>query len=86
MLFNHRRSGGYLVIDDPDPARGQPARQEFDTFTCSHCGGVKKLDRKLVAVCSLCDRFVCQRCGNIGVCVPFEKKLEQAEARRSYGI
>ena len=85
MLLNHRRAGGYLVIDDPDPARGQPARQEFDTATCSHCQRVFKL-AALHAVCSLCDKYVCRKCAELGICVPFEKRLEADEALRSYGI
>lgn len=80
-----RKPGGYLVIDDPDPARGQPARQEFSTFTCSHCGTVKKLG-PVHAVCTICDKYVCRKCAETGVCVPFEEKLARAENFRCMGL
>lgn len=32
-----RTPGGYATIIDPD---ARQAVQEFDTFTCAHCGGI----------------------------------------------
>ena len=83
------RSGGYAVLVDPDLGV-----VERDTFTCSHCNSVVYVKPKsnpddFGSMCRICMKMVCQRCANLG-CTPFEKKLEQAEARdrarRSYGL
>lgn len=66
--------------------------KERDTFTCFHCNRIVHVKPKcdpadLGALCKVCMRLVCPRCSDKG-CIPFEKKLERAEARyharRSY--
>lgn len=84
-----RNAGGYAVLFGPDGGV-----TERDTFTCFHCNSVVYVKPKsnpddFGSMCRLCMKMVCQRCANFG-CTPFEKKLEQIEARdrarRSYGI
>ncbi len=67
---------------------------EIDTFTCVHCNSVRHVKPKTSmdefgSMCRLCMKMVCPICAN-GPCIPFEKKLEAAEARdralRSYGL
>lgn len=81
------RPGGYAFSFD---AGG--IRQEADTFTCCHCCRVVIVKPKcspddLGGMCRLCMKMTCPTCVGLS-CVPFEKKLEQAEARyraqRSY--
>lgn len=85
-----RSPGGYALICDP-----VSGLREMDTFTCKHCNGVKYVRPKerpedLGGLCKVCMGLICGPCVNDGTCVPFEKKLEQVEARdrarRSYGI
>lgn len=82
------RAGGYAFSFDVDGIR-----QEMDTFTCAHCNHIVHIKPKcnpdeLGGNCRLCMKMVCPRCVDLG-CTPFEKKLEQMEARdraiRSYG-
>lgn len=82
------RSGGYAFTFDIDGIR-----QEADTFTCYHCNKVVLVKPKcdpcdLGGMCRLCDKMICPSCVDLGRCDPFEKKLEQVEAkeivRRSY--
>lgn len=83
------KPGGYAFSFDE---RG--VRQECDTFTCAHCNRVVHVyphckPDDLGGQCRLCDKPVCPKCVDLG-CTPFEKKLEQVEARdralRSYQI
>jgi len=84
-----RRAGGYAVAFYPD---GKV--KESDSFTCSHCNRVKFVKHKeraedLGGLCKVCMGLICDAC--VGhACVPFEKKLEEQEAkyhaRRSYGL
>lgn len=75
-----RLPGGYLVRVDPETGT-----TERDTFTCSHCNRVKVVRPKEDAAslgghCKLCDALVCADCAP-RPCVPFEMRLEAAEAR-----
>lgn len=76
---------GMLILPD------QPTR-EFRTFTCSHCGmpkrattlrcdGVEEDGRHW---CDSCDAMVCNACANDQRCVPFERKMEAAEAKARF--
>lgn len=74
------RPGGYAVTEEPERPR-----DECDTFTCSHCNTVVFVKPKAPAsdcggFCRMCMKLVCPRCAD-GSCTPFEKKLEQQEAR-----
>lgn len=83
--------GGYVLIFDPLPARGQQAVIEYDTLVCCHCG----LNFRLVKpgktdfgdtpgtcwTCGskpICGRKVCVDRGH----VPQELQLENMEAGR----
>lgn len=75
---------GYAVMNDPALAR--PV--ERDTVTCNHCQRVvfvhDKAGRALHGVlvhCHQCDANVCVPCAERARCAPFDKRLEQIEAR-----
>jgi hypothetical protein len=71
------RSRGYAVTVNPD---GETV--EEDTITCAHCNSVVFLKpRESPGGCRMCRGFLCATCTDAGTCTPFEKKLEQMEAR-----
>lgn len=81
---------GYAVIVDPDAPTA-----EYSTVTCGHCqfacmvkAGCDPSD--LGGFCRVCFRYVCKSCNKEGTCKPFEKQIEQMEARgvllRSMGL
>lgn len=99
-----RNPGGYATIVSPDPSVAHFDRFrcetisagvfEADTFTCCHCNAVRHVKPKVSmdefgSMCRNCMKMVCPDCAN-GPCVPFMKKLEEAEKRdialRSYGV
>jgi hypothetical protein len=84
-----RRPGGYAIRAGEDGVR------EWDTFTCGHCQRVTLVEArqdpsKLGGFCRVCMKHICGPCADNGTCRPFEKALEQAEARdrflRSAGL
>ena len=99
-----RNEGGYARIFYNDGNREDKARlngtqvkiqgslYESSTFSCFHCNTVvhvpPKSDVNFVGVCRQCMKPICQECSR-KVCLPWEKKMQQAEARyqalRSYG-
>lgn len=101
-----RKPGGYAFFLSPDaafmrldersarPEQVNSGITEFDTFSCGHCGRVKHVRPRerpedLGGLCRQCMKFLCPCCVDKG-CLPFEKRLEEAERReialRSYGI
>lgn len=99
-----RNAGGYAIITSPEPTvvnfdrlrcEEIPAgTTERDSFTCVHCNRVVHVKPRASmdefgSMCRNCMKMVCPHCAD-GPCVPFEKKLEAAEARdralRSYGM
>jgi hypothetical protein len=73
------RPGGYGITTGPEGI------SETDTFTCCHCNTVVDVPPKMSPAemggwCVLCMKPVCKGCAG-KECVPFEKKLEAAEAR-----
>lgn len=87
-----RRPGGYAVISDPQ--QSQPVL-ETDTFTCGHCQKIVPVPPRcdpadLGGLCKVCMRLVCPVCHGQGSCTPFEKRIEQQEAKgrmlRSMGL
>jgi hypothetical protein len=78
-----RNPGGHASWAGP---RGEVT---CDTFTCSHCNevvfladatGKAKPPEECGGFCTLCMRHVCKRCSG-KECRPFEKRLEEMEAR-----
>lgn len=60
--------------------------QEHDTFTCFHCNSivvVKPLMKPedLGGMCKVCMKLTCPACTSVGSCTPWEKQMEQIEAR-----
>ena len=89
-----RNPGGYGVIIDPDKGL-----TEFDTITCNHCQrivhvGAGQDPSTIGGFCLICMKHICEYCqGRMAQgfgCVPWEKKMEQIEARdrarKSYGV
>ena len=72
------RVGGYIIIS------GEWGEvQEHDTFTCPHCNGVQVIrpgSGTQRGYCHLCTAPTCgkERCLE---CVPFERMMEEMEAR-----
>lgn len=61
---------------------GPKGTWEADTQTCRHCSTVyatSTTDGKpdLGGWCRVCSSPVCGKCADLGVCDPFEKKLER---------
>lgn len=55
------------------------------TVTCCHCNGVTLIPERAAAddcggFCRLCMRATCKACAS-GACTPFERRLEESEAR-----
>lgn len=73
-----RNTQGYLVISGD-----AGVISENDTFTCAHCNNIVIVPNKGTppgGFCQLCNKLVCDACSTKG-CIPFEKKLEEMEAR-----
>ncbi|MAH46437.1 hypothetical protein CMI37_11435 [Candidatus Pacearchaeota archaeon] len=75
-----RKPGGYLVTTGPD------GTQERDTFTCAHCQKVvlakpSSDPADAGGLCRVCGGLVCGPCVSRGSCVPWEARMEVAEAR-----
>jgi len=78
------RGRGYLTITDPAAARAV----EIDTQNCAHCQRVIKQHnadgtrKTSIGMCLMCGPAqICDACERDGKCTPFERKLEQIEAR-----
>lgn len=70
-----RRPGGYAQWVGETP-------READTITCAHCNRVHIITKEDAGgFCRQCMKALCGPCADLGRCTPFEKKLEQAEAR-----
>lgn len=90
-----RRTGFYLIREDPDPQRskGEVAVYECDGFMCSHCNKAVFVPpmadpATFAGRCSICsDRsdplkgLVCRECKAKGKCTPFEEQLARCERR-----
>ena len=99
-----RRPGGYVTIESPDGGmvnfdnfrceRISAGTVEIDTFVCCHCNRIIHVKPfapmdEFGSMCRNCMKMTCPTCA-AGPCVPFEKRLEEAEKRgialRSYGF
>jgi len=61
-------------------------RRTLATFTCVHCNDVTLIPEGAKPAdcggfCLLCMRSTCTACATAGGCTPFERRLEQIEAR-----
>lgn len=98
-----RNPHGYATIvgdlrkDEPTVVeRGiRHTEAEIDTYTCSHCNAVKHVPPRcdpadLGGLCKQCMGLICPRCVDKQICVPWEKQMQEMEARehslRSYGL
>ena len=98
-----RNPGGYATVVG-DMRSSDPrivdhgirhVENEVDTFTCEHCCRVVHVPPRQDAaniggLCKQCMGMICPRCVDKGVCRPWEKQMEEREAkyeaRRSYGV
>lgn len=83
-----RRPQGYLEITGNGPTIPR------DTFSCVHCNRIVVLQLPgnpiigagasvdLGGFCLKCMKNLCGPCADLGVCVPFEKRLQQQELRK----
>jgi hypothetical protein len=62
---------------------GMPV-QERKTFTCLHCGHVRRVNDQTLGWCSGCDARVCNDRACACECVAFKRKLDLAEARARF--
>jgi len=76
-----RNPGGYAIWTYPD---GKNVEQ--DSFTCVHCNQVVfiKPQADLGGFCIKCMKNVCGPCADLGVCHPFEKKVEAMEKGKTW--
>ena len=63
--------------------------EERDAGSCAHCQAIIHIKpfsspEDAGGYCRRCDKIVCGRCADKGICVPWEKMLAKMEARRSY--
>lgn len=78
-----RNATGYGTWTDP---KGEAALVERDSFRCCHCGDIKFVEPKQAASdaggwCMRCAKPICGACADIPTCRPFERWLDQMEAR-----
>jgi hypothetical protein len=74
------RAFGYAVMV------GERDTREWHTVTCAHCQNVRLFESgkdpsDLGGFCRLCMKHICGPCADKGTCTPWEKKMEEAEAR-----
>lgn len=79
------RARGHVSITGPD------GTIERETFTCAHCSQVviiklRATPEELGGRCHHCDAMVCPACvaRDQGRCKPFEKRIEEYEARHRF--
>ncbi len=80
LTTRSQRPGGYATWT------GDGATIERDTLTCSHCNNVFFVEPGQSAAdaggwCLQCMKPICSGCAEKRECVPFERLLEQQEAR-----
>jgi hypothetical protein len=83
MLIRHGiqgRARGHVAVTGPG------GTVEHETFTCAHCQKIvtvkpRATPGELGGRCHNCDAMVCPGCARVGRCTPFEKRIEEYEAR-----
>ena len=78
------RANNYSIIFQPDAPP-----QESDSFTCGHCTRVVFVQPghradDLGGLCKQCMSLICPVCVQTGKCDPWEKKMEEMEARSRF--
>ena len=76
-----RNAGGYAIWTDPELPT-----IEKDSFTCVHCNSVvfvapgtdPTIDN---GFCIKCMKHICGPCADHGECVPWERQMEEFEAK-----
>ena len=85
-----RSPHGYAVVTEEGRTK-----EEFDTVTCFHCNALFRVapasdPADIGGLCKLCMQLVCGPCADKGQCTPWEKQMEEIEARdrflRSAGL
>jgi hypothetical protein len=84
MSSSGRRTGGVVQTFAPGAARAI----EQGTHTCAHCqhvvavhdaNGMRLSAEQQPPFCLQCYRVICNACGELGKCTPFEAKIEAYE-------
>ncbi len=80
---------GDLARNDPTIVeRGvRHTEAEIDTFTCGHCNRVSHVlprcdPADIGGLCKQCMELICPRCVAKATCTPWERKMEEAEAKQ----
>lgn len=65
--------------------------REIDVFQCGHCQATVHVPPRadpasIGGGCRICQRNICPKCVDRGICVPWEEMIARQEARRSYGF
>lgn len=74
-----QKTEGYFSLILPD----QPIFEK-KTFTCSHCNKIKQWTDDGRHWCDTCDGTVCNECANDKECIPWKRRLDEAEARSRF--
>ncbi len=71
-----RQPDGWILVTEPGKKD-----IEIDTIMCGHCNSVAyiKPGQQGLGKCRMCMRNLCEQCGGLGSCSPFEKQLEAME-------
>jgi hypothetical protein len=77
VATGQHRTQGAILVSDPDLGN-----TETRTFTCIHCNAVVPVPfGSETILCRMCFAPICLACAKLNTCTPFEKKLDQMEAR-----
>lgn len=77
------RQRGFVEVSGPT------GTETYETFTCGHCGNIKKVPQRarpedLGGVCRLCMSMICGGCCTTGKCDPLEAKIKRQEDRSRF--
>lgn len=77
------RQRGFVQVSGPTGV------EEYETFTCGHCGQIKKVPPKaspdeLGGLCKVCMSMICPACVGKNRCDPLEEKLKRQEDRARF--
>ena len=77
------RQRGFVEVSGPN------GTEQYETFTCGHCGAIKKVPHRakpedLGGICKVCMSMVCGPCVATGKCDTLEAKLKRQEDRARF--